>query len=87
MIKTIFNEEEIKQSLVVVEKVLEKLNDEDYLKIPDDLKNYISENKDNDFFWKYDNEKTLEEQDIGICSLTMLAYINLEYLLNDKQKE
>ena len=64
-----------------------KLNEEEYLKIPDDFKNYIIENKDNDYYWEYDSQKPLQEQDISICSLAMLAYINSEYLLNDRQKE
>ncbi len=87
MIKTTFNEIEIKQSLVEVEKILEKLNEEEYLKIPNEFKNYILENKDNEYIWEYDSQKPLQEQDISICSLAMLAYINSEYLLNDRQKE
>lgn len=73
--------------LVEVDEILEYLSEEDLLKIPEEVRNVIKENKDEEYFWKYDETKTLEEQKLSRDTIAILAYINMEYLLNDEQKQ
>ena len=87
MIATITNENEVKKALVEVKAIIEKLSKEYYQKIPDNIKSYIEENKDNEYIWFYNEEKELQEQNLNEYTLAILAYINTEYLLNDEQKE
>lgn len=87
MVFTITDKNEIKKSLVEVQSIMEKLSQEEYSKIPGSIKSYIKNNKDNDYVWKYDEEHTLEEQNLNKYTLPILAYINTEFLLNKEQKE
>ena len=43
-------------------------------------------NKDKEYFWKYDEKKPLKEQDVSRDTIAFLSYLNMEYLLNEKQK-
>lgn len=87
MINITYDGVNVKKALVEVEKILGKLNKEDYDKIPENIKTYIQDNKDNEYMWSYDEEKNLEEQNLNECTLPIIAYINTEFLLNDEQKE
>lgn len=87
MVTTLTNENEIKKALVEVKGIIEKLSKKEYSKIPDNIKSYIENNKDNDYLWEYDEEKKLEEQTLNEYTLPILAYINTEFLLNSEQKE
>ena len=87
MIYTITDKNEIKKSLVEVQEILGKLDNEEYAKIPNDIKSYIKNNQDNSYVWEYDEERTLEQQKLNQYTLPILAYINTEFLLNDEQKE
>lgn len=73
--------------LVEVDEILNYLSEEDLLKIPEELRNTIKENKDKEYFWKYDETKPLKEQDVSRDTIAFLSYLNMEYLLNEKQKE
>lgn len=84
---TIIDKNKIKKSLVEVQTIIGKLSQEEYTKIPDNIKSYIETNKDGNYVWEYDEEKTLEEQTLNEYTLPILAYINMEFLLNEKQKE
>ena len=72
--------------LVEVDTILNYLSRENYAKIPQEIIKAIKENMDKDYTWEYDETKKLEEQDLNRDTVAMLAYINTEYLLNDKQK-
>ncbi len=37
--------------------------------------------------WKYDESKALNEQNLDRKTIVILSYLNMEYLLNTKQKE
>ena len=87
MIATITNENEVKKALVEVKAIIERLSNEYYQKIPNNIKSYIEESKDKDYIWVYNEEKELQEQSLNEYTLAILAYINTEYLLNDEQKE
>lgn len=73
--------------LVEVDEILNYLSEEDLLKIPEEVRNTIKENKDKEYFWKYDETKPLKDQDVSRDTIAFLSYLNMEYLLNEKQKE
>lgn len=72
--------------LVEVDEILNYLSEEDLLKIPEEIRNTIKENKDKEYFWEYDETKPLKEQDVSRDTIAFLSYLNMEYLLNEKQK-
>lgn len=43
--------------LVEVDEILNHLSKEDYNKIPEIIKKSINDNKDKEYFWKYDTNK------------------------------
>ena len=73
--------------LVEVDEILNYLSEEDLLKIPEDVRNMIKANKDNSYSWNYDESKPLENQDVSHDTFAILAYLNMEYLLNENQKD
>ena len=78
---------EYAKCLVELDEVLYNLSDEDLNKIPEDIRDSIKEQKDKTYTWKYDKSKTLNEQKIDRKTIAMLSYLNMEYLLNEEQKE
>ena len=75
---------EINKRLVEVEYILRKLDDEYINKIPQEVWDYIDENKDKNYIFEYDNDKVLSEQNLSIDTVSILTYINMEYLLEEK---
>ena len=78
---------DISKRLTEVDEILNYFLVEELEKIPEDIRAIISENKDNEYVWNYDTSKTLQEQDVPVETISILSYLNTEYLLNDKQKE
>lgn len=78
--------EEINKRLVEVDCILKKLDDEYINKIPQEVWDFITENKDENYFLKYDDNKTLAEQNLSIDTISILTYINMEYLLEEEAK-
>ena len=72
---------------VEVDEILNYLSEADYKKIPNDVIKYIKENKDNTYTWKYDTTKKLKDQNVSDDTIAILSYLNMEYLLNNKQRE
>lgn len=72
--------------LVEVDEILNYLSEEDLLKIPEEVRNTIKENKDKEYVWKYDVSKELKEQNLSRDTIILLSYLNMEYLLNEEQK-
>jgi hypothetical protein len=75
------------KSLVEVEEILKHLVKEEFQKIPQEVIKNIQNNKNKEYIWKYDEKKSLKEQNVSKDTLAILAYINMEYLLDNKQKE
>ena len=73
--------------LVEVDEILNYLSEKDLLKIPEEIRNAIKENKDKEYVWKYDETKNLDEQEVSRDTIAMLSYLNVEYLLNEEQKK
>lgn len=78
--------EDLNKRLVEVEYILRKLEEEYIKKIPQEIWDYIEENKDKNYIFKYDDSKNLLEQNLNIDTISILTYINIEYLLDEKQK-
>ena len=78
--------EEINKRLVEVDCILKKLDDEYINKIPQEVWDFITENKDENYVFKYDDNKTLAEQNLTIDTISILTYINMEYLLEEEAK-
>ena len=78
---------EYEKCLVQLDEVLNYLTETDIEKIPNDIREGIKEEKDKEYVWKYDMNKKLNEQDLDRKTIAMLSYLNMEYLLNEEQKE
>lgn len=78
---------EYEKCLVELDVVLNHLTKEDLKKIPEDILKGIKEKKDKEYIWKYDENKELKEQQLNRKTIVMLSYLNMEYLLNNEQKE
>lgn len=77
----------VKIALTEVEAILNELSMQEFNKIPDEIIDFIDENKDTNYKWEYDYDKSLENQNLSEYTLEILAYINNEYLLSDEQKK
>ena len=77
---------EINKRLVEVEYILRKLDDEYINKSPQEVWDYINKNKDKNYVFEYDNDKILSEQNLNIDTISILTYINMEYLLEEKER-
>ena len=73
--------------LVEVDEVLKYLSEEDLSKIPEDIRQLIKDNKDKEYVWKYDDTKPLKDQNLNRDTIAFLSYLNMEYLLNEEQKQ
>ena len=73
--------------LVEVDEVLSYLSEEDLNKIPEDIRNLIKENKDQNYKWEFDETKELKDQNLNRDTIIILSYLNMEYLLNEEQKK
>lgn len=78
--------EDLNKRLVEIEYILRKLEDEYIKKIPQEIWDYIEKNKDKNYIFKYDDSRNLLEQNLNIDTISILTYINIEYLLDEKQK-
>ena len=72
--------------LAEVDVILQYLSQEDYDKIPEEILELIEDNKDKDYIWEYDESKELMDQEVSRDAIAILAYINMQYLLNEEQK-
>ena len=78
---------EYTKCLVQLDEVLNYLSTENLKKIPDEIRNSIKQQKDKEYIWKYDESKALKEQELDRRTVAMLSYLNMEYLLNNEQRE
>ena len=77
---------EYEKCLVEVEEVLDHLDISELEKIPKDIIQVITEKKDKNYIWHYDETKSLLEQELNRGTIAILSYLNMEYLLSDEQK-
>lgn len=79
--------EELNKRLVEVEYILKNLEEQYIKKIPQEFWDYLEENKDKNYVFNYDENKTLIEQNLSIDTISILTYVNMEYLLGEEQKK
>ena len=68
-------------------EILQYMSDEDYYKIPKEELNIFFENADSEYLFKYDPDKTPEENNIMPRTKEILAYLFEKYWANESQKE
>lgn len=73
--------------LVEVSVILNHLKKSDYDKIPKEIIEKIEKNKDKEYSWNYDETKDLKNQNVSNDTIAILSYLNMQYLLNQEQKE
>ena len=78
---------EINKRLVEVEYILKKIDDKYIKKIPQEIWDYIDNNKGEDYIFNFDESKELIDQQLNIDTIAILTYINMEYLLDEEQKK
>src|SRR5699024_2605968 len=70
-----------------VYEILRYLSKDNFNKIPKEIIEYINENRNKEYVWNIDKNKKLYEQDLDENTIAILAYINMEYLVNKEQKQ
>ena len=78
---------EYAKSLTELDEVLKYLDVSDLSKIPIEIRESIKNEKDKEYKWEYDESKSLNEQNLSRKTIAMLSYLNMEYLINEEQKE
>ena len=76
----------ISKALVEVSEILMTMDDDEFERIPLDVLDYIEENKDKNYIWKYDESISFDEQNLSEYTLEILTYITMEYILEDEEK-
>ncbi len=79
--------EELGQRLVEVECVLNKMDQQNMEKIPKEFWEFMSNNKDINYNFQYDDSKSITENNLHIDTIALLTYINMNFLLEGKSKE
>ena len=68
-------------------EILQYMSDEDYYKIPKEELKIFFENADSEYLFKYDPDKTPEENNIMPRTKEILAYLFEKYWADESQKE
>lgn len=79
--------EELSQRLVEVECVLNKMNEQNIKKIPQEFWEFLNKNKDINYNFKYDDSKSITENNVHIDTISLLTYINMNFLLDAEAKK
>lgn len=67
--------------------LLNYIEPEDWIKIPDEVIFYIKENKNNEYVWEYDETKELEEQNLSKDTFSLLTFIMYRYIATDEERK
>lgn len=79
--------EELGQRLVETECVLNKMNQQNIKKIPQEIWEFMSKNKDTNYNFQYDDSKSITENNLHVDTIALLTYININFLLEGESKE
>ena len=63
------------------------MKDEEINKIPHEFMTMIEQNRDKEYLFKYDEDKSLDEQSLMRETREILAYIFMNYLGTEEQKQ
>ncbi len=66
--------------------IIEKLDEKECEKIPENIKNTIKENRDLDYNFKLDEERLLEEQDLQEETRALLYILYRDYIATEEEK-
>ena len=67
--------------------IINRFDKELYLKLPKNLINFIKDNRNTEFEFKYDSNKKLIEQDIKEETKSLISGIYLNYCVNETEKQ
>jgi len=77
----------LKDRLSELDVLLNYIDAEDWLKIPDDIIFYIKENKNKEYNWEYDETKSLENQNLSKDTFSLLTFIMYKYIASEEEKK
>ena len=77
----------IARRLTELDVLLDYIDEEDWLKIPEDIIFYVEKNKSKKYKWEYDESKSFEEQKVHKDTFTMLTYLMVQYVADEDEKE
>ena len=68
-------------------QIIKKMGNKYFMLIPEDIRNRIENIRDKNYIFKYDENKTLEEQNVQKETLDILSYLNITYWCSKEEKE
>ena len=77
----------LKDRLSELDVLLNYIDSEDWVKIPDNIIFYIKENKNKEYDWEYDETKSLEEQNLNKDTFSLLTFIMYKYIASEEEKQ
>ena len=78
---------ELSQRLREVEYVLNKMDEKYKKKIPQEFFEFMNKNKDINYKFQYDDSKSIIENNLHIDTISLLTYININFLLDAESKK
>lgn len=78
---------DVKKCFAELDEILKYVPESYSQKIPLEILNIIKSNKDINYKWTYDTNKSLSEQNVIPETFNILTYLNLNYMYNTKEKE
>ena len=75
------------KSCTEVLEILKSISKEDYNKIPSDIINVLENSKDEKYYFKYDKNKTLDEQNVLGETKIIIAILFRDYWATEVQRE
>lgn len=70
-----------------VEYILKQMDSQYINKLPQNLIDYISEEKDYEYSQEFCNNKSINMESLHVNTVAILTYINMNYFLEEKEKE
>lgn len=77
----------LKDRLSELDVLLNYIDAEEWLKIPDEIIFYIKDNKNKDYNWEYDETKSLENQNLSKDTFSLLTFIMYKYIASEEEKK
>ncbi len=78
---------ELSKRLSEVEYVLKQMDMSYIEKLPDNIVEFISDNKDYEYSEELCNKKSLNMKKLHVDTVTILTYLNMNFFLEPKEKE
>lgn len=67
--------------------LLNYIDPADWIKIPDEVIFYIKENKNDEYIWEYDVNKSLEDQNLSKDTFSLLTFIMYKYIATAEERK